>query len=189
MELTLYQTLEDRENPDKIEAEGPFICRSTGAWLGDGYYFWDTHIELGHWWGKTNYSVRGYVVCRAFAILDNSCWDLHGNGNHRLQFENVCKQMVDEGIAKPESLLVPNVIAFLKKKKFPFKAIRALGMGSISSNQTEDSIVYRIKFKENKYSYLDLHPPVQLCLIEKKALSIKEYLIVFPQNYVETGFI
>ena len=190
MELTLYQTLEDRDNPDYIENNGPFSCKTKSAWLGEGYYFWDTHIELGHWWGDTNHKTNGYVICRAYGNLDETCWDLHGNGSHRLQFETICKQMIKEGIANPDSILVPNVIAFLKKiRKFPFKAIRALGMGSISLNQTEGSIVFKMKFIESNKSFLDLRPPIQLCLLEKRALSLKDYLIVFPEQYVETGYI
>ena len=34
-----YQTLENRNNPDKIEEQGPFLCSHKNAWLGKGYYF------------------------------------------------------------------------------------------------------------------------------------------------------
>jgi len=189
MEVTLYQTLEDRENPDKIEAEGPFICRSFGAWLSEGYYFWDTHIELGHWWGEKIYQQKGYVICRAYGKLDEACWDLHGNGRHRIEFEKVCGEMIEQGIAEAETLMVPNVIAFLRKNsKFPYKAIRALGVGSVSSNQTASRIVFRMKFVESNKSFLDLRPPIQLCLFEKRGLSLKDYLIVFPDKYVESEY-
>lgn len=52
---TLYQTVEDRNNPSEIETEGPFLCVRNNAWLGRGYYFWDTFVELAHWWGNTIY--------------------------------------------------------------------------------------------------------------------------------------
>jgi hypothetical protein len=81
--------------------------------------------------------------------LDDTCWDLHGNGNHLKEFEKVCKEMVNQGIAKSETLLVPNVIAFLRKTgKFPNKAVRALGVGSVSPNQSIEGLVYRLKFVE-----------------------------------------
>lgn len=189
MEITLYQTLEDRENPEKIEAEGPFLCRHKGAWLSEGYYFWDTHIELSHWWGETNYKQKGYVICRAYAILDETCWDLHGNGNHLLEFEKVCMEMINQGIAKSETLLVPNVIAFLRKTgKFPYKAVRALGVSSISPNQSIEGLVYRLKFVETNKTFLDLRPAIQLCLFEKRGMSLKDYFIVFPDNYVESAY-
>lgn len=31
---TLYQTVEDRNNPLEIESEGPFLCVRNNAWLG-----------------------------------------------------------------------------------------------------------------------------------------------------------
>ena len=40
-----YQTLENRNNPDQIEEQGPFLCNRKSAWLGEGYYFWDSFIE------------------------------------------------------------------------------------------------------------------------------------------------
>lgn len=38
MRKELYQTVEDRDNPDYVLENGPFKCISN-AWLGDGYYF------------------------------------------------------------------------------------------------------------------------------------------------------
>ena len=46
----IFQTLEDRNNPDEVESQGPFIC-TNNPWLGKGYYFWDTFLDLAHWWG------------------------------------------------------------------------------------------------------------------------------------------
>ena len=55
MNRIIYQTVEDRGNPDYVEQHGPFICTNKNAWLGEGYYFWDTIIELAHWWGNLCY--------------------------------------------------------------------------------------------------------------------------------------
>ena len=41
----IFQTLEDRNNPDEVESQGPFIC-TNNPWLGKGYYFWDTFLDL-----------------------------------------------------------------------------------------------------------------------------------------------
>ena len=43
MNRIIYQTVEDRGNPDYVEQHGPFICTNKNAWLGEGYYFWDTN--------------------------------------------------------------------------------------------------------------------------------------------------
>ena len=49
---TLFQAIKDLDNPDEIEQNGPFKCRREDAWLGEGYYFWDSFVELAHWWGR-----------------------------------------------------------------------------------------------------------------------------------------
>src|SRR5258706_7403810 len=128
MRLILYQTLEDRNNPDDIEEYGPFKCTSPNAWLGFGYYFWDSHIELGHWWGRLSF-YKNYVICKARAIYDEFCWDFQGNGLHRIEFEKICNEMVDSGMTSKENLLVPQVIEFFKShNKFTYTSIRALGI-------------------------------------------------------------
>ena len=66
-----YQTLENRNNPDKIEEQGPFLCSHKNAWLGKGYYFWDSFIENAHWWGQKGARYKnGYVICESTFELD-----------------------------------------------------------------------------------------------------------------------
>ena len=55
MSSNLYQTLEDRSNIDYVEENGPFICRRNSAWLGIGYYYWDTFVDNAHLWGEKIY--------------------------------------------------------------------------------------------------------------------------------------
>ena len=56
MSTTAYQTLEDRDNPDEIETNGSYRCRSSNAWLGIGYYFWDSNAQWANEWGEKSYS-------------------------------------------------------------------------------------------------------------------------------------
>lgn len=183
MNLTLIQTLEDRQNPDYIESNGPFYCAHKHAWLGHGYYFWDTHIELGHWWGETIYGENRYVVCTAKGKLDNTCWDLHGNGQHRIDFKNICEEMILQTYITKENLNVPKVIEFLKARgafeKMGFKSIRAMGVNSLGV----DNYIFRLPFVSYNKSYLDVFPPVQICLFNKKSLSLHDYKIIYPQEY------
>ena len=58
----LYQTVEDRGNPKEILNNGPFQC-TRSPWLGNGYYFWDSFIELAHWWGRQGYHGQ-YVITK-----------------------------------------------------------------------------------------------------------------------------
>lgn len=185
--LTVHQTLADWNNPDYVEENGPFKSTNSAAWLGVGYYFWDTHIELAHWWGDVGYH-GNYMVCRAKATLDESCWDLHGIGEHRIEFKLICDEIVKSGVSTKEKLLVPQVIEFLKKRgKFLYSAIRALGMNSIwdKSPLTDEHLLFRMKFVEKSSVHLDIHPPVQLCLVDKKSLSLQKYKVVYPNEYSE----
>ena len=48
----LYQTVDDRRNIKYVLENAPFKCTRNDAWLGEGYYFWDTFINFAHWWGE-----------------------------------------------------------------------------------------------------------------------------------------
>ncbi|MBV7533042.1 hypothetical protein [Chitinophaga sp. sic0106] len=186
MKLILYQTLEDRNNPEEVEANGPFECRRLDAWLGFGYYFWDSHIELGHWWGDRAYGTN-YVICGANGKMDESCWDLHGNGLHRLEFEEISKKIVSGGIIQKQHLTVAKLIIYLKRNKsLTYSSIRALGMNSMSSASPYAKNM--IFIKRYNASYLDMRPAVQVCLFDKKALSLRDYRIVYPEEYIDSAF-
>jgi hypothetical protein len=187
MDIIVYQTLKDNSNPDEVEQFGPFPCRRPDAWLGYGYYFWDTFIDLAHWWGNTCPDYHGkYIVCEAAVFKDDSCWDLHGNGAHLQEFEYICYEIIDSGISATDKLLVPEVIEFLKRKGiFKYKAIRALGVDSVTNWSKVPVELLKVRFKAGLKSYLDLRPPVQICLIEKKALYLRGFRIVYPDDYVE----
>lgn len=185
MNLKIYQTLEDRDNPDEVEQNGPFETKNNTAWLGYGSYFWDTHIDLAHWWGEIARE-NNYIIAKADAILDETCWDLHGNGLHRIEFEEICNEIVNTEISSWDRLLVAQVIEFLKRKgEFKYFAIRALATNSISLRFRDDYIIFRMHFRRGNHAFLDLRPPVQICLLKKRALSLQNYKVVFPEKYRE----
>lgn len=78
----IYQTLEDRNNPDEVESQGPFLCNRKDAWLGNGYYFWDSFIENAHWWGKEGARYKSYLICESSFHLNEKCFDLYDNPEH-----------------------------------------------------------------------------------------------------------
>jgi hypothetical protein len=108
MKITLYQTLEDRGNPVWVEDNGPLRCNRGNAWLGDGYYFWDSHIQLAHYWGEMY--KKGYMICAASAVLDHTCWDLHNNANHRIEFEEIYNLLIEIDISRGKTITVAHVI-------------------------------------------------------------------------------
>lgn len=184
MEITLLQTLKDKDNPQYIEDNGPFKCTNPHAWLGHGYYFWDTHIELAHWWGSSA-NMGKYIICEARGNIDNTCWDLHGNGKHLVEFKKTCDEIIKARVTTKDKLTVPMVIEFLKSSsKFKYLAIRALGTSSISSS-TSNIFTFHVPFEYGNKPYLDIYPPIQVCLIQKNALNLRNYVVIYPDHHVE----
>lgn len=103
MKITAFQTLEDRDNVHEVESDGPFVCPRNNAWLGIGCYFWDTHIELAHWWGASALNNK-YMITKAFLIIDENCWDLHGCGEHRQELEVFVRKWLEQKLPQGHEL-------------------------------------------------------------------------------------
>ncbi|GEN77493.1 hypothetical protein [Chryseobacterium hagamense] len=181
----LYQTLEDRNNPEYIDANGPFKCRKKTSWLGDGYYFWDSFIELAHFWGK-NSGYTNYVICHATADLNEElCYDLASNISHIKDMRNIVDRMVSEGYAN-KGTTVKRIIEFMKKIHcFTHYAVRILGTSSIAANDGNESFLQRFKFDEKLPAYLDLIPPIQVCIYDCTKVSLNSYQIIYPDIYTD----
>ena len=185
MNVVVYQTLDDRDNPDEIEEHGPYECRGGSSWLGNGYYFWDTHVQLGHKWGKTAYN-GSYVVCEAVIDLNEfNCFDIHGNGEHMMEFQDTVEKINE--IDDAQEVTVARVISFLKKMRtWSYSAIRVLGMNSFKRDLEERGLYWdEIKFSIGKKPFLDLYPPVQICVISKQNCNLRQWQIVYPNKYAE----
>ena len=182
--MVLYQTVEDRNNPDYIESNAPFLCDRKDAWLGAGYYFWDTFLENAHWWGKTVYKENGYVVLMFTCDFDaEKCFDLHGNLQHLKDFREIAEEFKKQNLLDRRAT-VAMVIELLKRETDfgeKFEAIRVYGHYS----QKSDTIL-KIFFSKNRLhkQYLELTPAVQLCLFEKTSLNLRDGEIVYPTRYI-----
>ncbi len=171
-----YYTVEDRNNPDIIETEGPFKCTRPDAWLGHGYYFWDTRIQLAHDWGR-NFSRRGYVICSGEIADDPTLlWNLDGIIAHQEEFEAAVDMMVEANIIKNhDNTTVGKVITFLKERNIlQYKAIRA-------ADENKDT--YFLKFNSAKQEKMRLRQRVQICLLEKTSVLLRDFKIVYPDKY------
>lgn len=178
---TLYQTVEDRDNPDEIEEKGPFACKRSNAWLGEGYYFWDTFIELAHWWGESSYK-GNYVICQSFCDKESSAtYDLYDDLDLLRDFRSLKENLENQDPRR--EIMVKDVIHFLKYHSdftSEYKAIRANAV-----NCWRD--VPAMKFASGKSAYLELCPPIQICVIDKSYLLDGKYEIVYPEKYVSPG--
>lgn len=181
----VYQTLEDKGNLDEIEQDGPFLCNRANAWLGAGYYFWDTFIENAHWWGKECNSYKdGYIICKAVCDYnDDDCFDLVGNTEHFSLFNETYEYLKSKGLVNKDTT-VSRVIQYLRNdlKIFTYSACRVVGNSSKSFNS---SFRFSLLFNPKKNSYLDLKPPIQICFYKKTSLNLRNYQIVFPVEYIE----
>ena len=174
-----YQTLEDQDNIDHIETEGPFECRRSGAWLGFGYYFWDTNIDWAIGWGENSYKRLGkdFVIAKCKLNLESSCFDLVGNVQHQIDMKEIIDVMIkSKKIKSVSEAIVPNVIMFMKNQGvFKFKSIRAADM---------HRDIVRLQFKSDKKEYMIINQRVQICVIEKKDVLLRPFSVIFPDKYL-----
>lgn len=176
-ECVIYQTLEDRDNYDEVEDCGPFKCTHARAWLGSGYYFWDDEIEVAHKWAKEAGYNSNYIICKSSYDYDTQNYlDLVGHPKHLKLFREFYTALKKR--LPNKKIKVPSLIEFVKDelgKDFFYKAIRAR-----SEWQEYD---YIVEFPGRKPSVLNLHPQIQICVIDKSFL-ISPFLIVYPESAI-----
>lgn len=182
----VFQTLEDRGTDlGKLESNGPYPCRWENSWLGDGYYFWDTFIENAHWWGEEiRCYPNGYIICKAVCDFnDTECFDLVGNTEHLELFYDTFEFLKSKGLAN-EGTRVKRIIEYLRNsvKIFKFSAIRVYG---IRSKDYRSRFSYTQIFEKNKSQYLDVKPAIQICFYSKTSLNLRDFKIVYPEEYIE----
>ncbi len=118
MIVEAYQTLEDKDNIDHIEMEGPFECKRSGAWLGIGYYFWDTNMDWAIAWGVNSYNVykKDFVVAKCLLDLTDNCFDLVGNVKHQMELMQSMDVMLKSNkIKKDDEKILPYILLFMKR--------------------------------------------------------------------------
>lgn len=187
--LTLFQTLEKRGLIATINDRGPFKCTWKNSWLGDGYYFWDGHIDLAHWWGKVHRNGE-YFIASGEAIYGTSCWDLHGRSDLREEFRSLVLLLDEEGVMNSSKDVVLTYIKYLQSKPFfkdrKYDSIRVLGSNSVSIKSIttgsvwqvfyESQIKWKSKPKPGNFQFIQ---PVQVCLFEKTSLGFKNFRVIF----------
>lgn len=183
----VYQTLEDRDNPNEIEKNGPFKCRRNNAWMGEGYYFWESFIDNAHWWGKECNSFEdGYVICEAIYTEDEEkCFNLIDNPVHIKMFNDTKALMQEKGLYKDGQTTVSRIIEFLRTtlKIFKYEAVRVYGVNSkfYKSNFSNQTIFD----KSHPQKYLDTSLPIQICFYSTSSLNLRNFRIIFPDKYNE----
>jgi hypothetical protein len=182
--ITLFHTVDDRSNPEEVNAQGPFVCDDESAWLGIGYYFWDSDIDLAHWWGRSHYQGK-YMICQAQGKMDDRCLDLL-DGNQRLRFKEKCKEFLIKMDKRQEDVFVHEMLTlWINLEGDIFNSVRAV---PTSPDGFSIKRAFRIIFSNNPTAFLDFNLPVQVCLYDKKALSLNNFRVVHPTYYLEWDF-
>ncbi len=179
--VNAYQTLEDKDNIDHVETSGPFKCTRRDAWLGHGYYFWDTNIEWAKEWGVNSYKKQNkdFIIGKCIVDITNECFDLVGSVASQLELIDAINLFKASGFINPPQhrLILPNIIEYLKKKDiFKYKSIRA----SDITNK-----VIRLNFSDYEYKreYMIINQRIQICVIEKKNVVLPPFKIIYPEIY------
>lgn len=178
--VNAYQTLEDQDNIDYVEKEGPFKCTRSDAWLGHGYYFWDTNIDWAKSWGERSYVNRGkeYIIGHSKIDISNRCFDLKGNTQHEMDLLESFK-ILKESKLTPKNIdpTVPEIIEFMKKHNiFDFLSIRA-------ADKHYKTI--EVKFNNKNKEVQLLNQRVQICVLYKKEVLLRPFKIIYPDKYLE----
>lgn len=177
MIVTGYQTLEDKDNIDVIELEGPFECTHRGSWLGTGAYLWDTNIKWAHEWGNIGYQKRekNYVIAQTQLNLEHECFDLLGSVSCQQDLIECIDVMIASGkIKDAKQAVIPNLIHFMKE----------IGIFTYSSIRAADihKGIMRLKFRGDRKEYSIIGQRVQICVIKRKDVILQPLKVVFPEN-------
>ncbi len=175
MNVEGYQTLEDRDNPDDIENHGPYKCRNTNAWLGHGYYFWDSNIDWAHEWGRSSYRNK-YIICAAGIVIDSNCFDLAGSVAHQMEFLKIIEAFRISGkLGNKKDVFVGQILELMKNNNLlDYRSIRA----------NDDKKTVQIKFTPNNRETTTLLKRTQICLIDKTSLTLHTFKIRYPEKYL-----
>lgn len=171
MQIIGYHTLQDRGNPREIEQEGSKYCYQNNAWLGHGYYFWDTEISWAHRWKKGD--PKGYMICEAKILIDERTFDLFGNVAHQKEYLTCVNIMKSLSI---NNVSVPNVIQYLKSKTdFEYNSIRAF----------DDPKPIQFSYDDKSNEQISFNKRVQVCLIDRTNLLLDSFRVIFPERYLK----
>jgi hypothetical protein len=171
--VKLYQTLEDRGNPDYIESRGPFVCKRKDAWLGWGAYFWENDLPQATMWGAQYQD--GFVICESEYDADNKNYLDLTTWEHYESMKK-CQAMLEKK-TNGNKVSLSQIIEFLKNaNKFPYKAIRYV-FRKVDTNPIIVSEWYQAV----------LLPPAestQVCVVGDGFLLDDKYKIIYPPDYV-----
>ena len=172
--------MEDRDNVDYVEANGPFLGNIRNRWLGKGYYYWDSFINSAHFWGMVS-----YVYYNKHYIIAKSELTLPPNQTLNLLEPSDLQKLITwieeyKQTFSTESTTIEKVLTHAQNimgATFPYIAIRALFIDCINKKE------YQNRISLNGKAYLDLQPPIQVCIRDKTVIGKDNFKVIYPANY------
>ena len=127
-----------------------------------------------------------YIICHAKCDRNNKIWDLHDNAFHRSEFKEILNELKKSDVLKSKDPKVPEVIEFLKQKgEFKYAAIRMHTLATQARNKA-NNYAGKVKFKDHLPAFFDVNPLIQVCVIHKKAINLRNFKVIFPSKYSES---
>lgn len=165
MPKVLYHTIRKGLVVAASVKNAPYRC-ATNPWLGEGYYFWDSFIELAHWWGETHCRGQYAIMAADNPLAAGDVFDLVGDTGHIEAFAQYARTLE---AAFGEEPTVAQVIAHMRKHAPSFSAFKAVRADGRLSVPGKSPYTFRLKFSSDpaKRQYLDLLPSIQYCIFER----------------------
>ena len=174
----LFQTLADYNNPSAVESHGPYKCKRS-PWFGEGYYFWDSFVQLAHWWGKIGYG-NSYIICQIiYPYNDEDFFDITGSNIEQLKdFHDF---IIEYFGSLDAEYTIPQVIELMKfRTNLTENFIGIRGRGKHKIDIPENNI----PIKYGKPYVYELFPPIQVCFFDNKVLKGYDFKVIHPDKYV-----
>lgn len=179
-----HHTISDTKNPDKIEASGPFKAEGR-PYLGEGYYFWDNHIELAHWWGYEHYS-NSYMICESkIEASQEDFFDLVGSREDQIYLIHV-REKFNLG-SRPLGAIIDFLRELAahdetKRKVFPFNVVRAMDVYHRSKFDLK-RIILSMR-SGTPLGITNLAPKMFICIFKKNNPPLRTFKVIYPESYV-----
>jgi hypothetical protein len=176
LQTVIYQTLEDRGNPDDVVKHGPYKCTHSNAYVGPGYYFWDNDLHVAHLWGQRRIKSAYMIFSAELSMQDQDLLDLYYSKDDRDFLQTIVTKF-DLGGQK-----LGKIFYFLQKKNeetptkgvFPYKAIR------IQDNNFGD----KTYFADGKHGFTNFNPAIMICLVDKRKVHLNGFDAIYPEKYI-----
>lgn len=156
--FVVYHTVENRGDASTVLRDAPFKCTRLDAWLGSGYYFWESSA-FAHKWGCDSYGGQYHIIKYQLELFN--LFDLVGSQEHRELMMEYYQILVDEAEVGTEPT-IREILTYLKASNkrrpglFHYDSVRA---------QDHCSESQFVQFRRSgPRETMDLNPRVQICL-------------------------